>query len=158
MGNGGQGGELREKIPVASISKQNKVDETDKDLDNEADDQVVKSGPVSKLKVKTPMSKQLAPCTTSCVIIDNMNQNTEIRKKPIDSDVMPNSGHELIGPALGSRKSALCLYCHKHNVRTEFGSHRIKATWRCQKCNVHLCKPQTRPCFRNYHLELKNNW
>ena len=59
--------------------------------------------------------------------------------------IVPNEGH----------KQRKCRQCQKNRRRTKSGW-RVATRFRCETCNVPLCRDETseRDCFRQYHEDL----
>lgn len=69
----------------------------------------------------------------------------------IDSDVMPGTGHYLVSGRSSTNRA--CAFCKMKDIRTHTGLP-TKSYWMCNGCNVFLCRPKVRPCFRDYHKML----
>ncbi|OWF43273.1 hypothetical protein KP79_PYT18777 [Mizuhopecten yessoensis] len=73
-----------------------------------------------------------------------------------DSDKAATGDHVLV-PDRGSTNSTNkpCVYCKLRGVKTTTGLP-IKSYWKCNACNLPMCRPRQRDCFRRYHLLLQN--
>lgn len=65
-------------------------------------------------------------------------------------------GHVLV-PDRGSTNSTNkpCVYCKLRGIKTTTGLP-IKTYWKCDACNLPLCRPRQRDCFKRYHQLLQN--
>ena len=86
--------------------------------------------------------------------IETTNRPTQAHLDTFDvTVVLPNMTsrfHRLIPDQKSPKR---CMYCKMRGTRFACGQ-TIKTRYKCDQCNVPLCKPDKRDCFHLYHKEL----
>lgn len=81
----------------------------------------------------------------------NREKETDMAQSKFHVQLMetPQPGsHNLIPLNTASNKP--CALCKKNNIRTATGLP-TKTYYKCDTCNVCLCRPQVRDCFVRFH-------
>lgn len=81
---------------------------------------------------------------------DQWNSNSSGYQVQYMSKAQPGS-HNLIPLTSSSNKP--CALCKKNNIRTATGLP-TKTYYKCDACDVCLCRPQVRDCFVQYHDQM----